>query len=68
MTRSVLNPRARRTTTTLMSRTFRRYLAFIAAALAIGGAVGLTATAQRATATARAHRLADAQRLEDTTL
>ena len=51
-----------------MSRTFRRYLAFMAAALAIGGAVGLTATAQRATATARAHRLADAQRLEDTTL
>ena len=68
MTRSVLNPRARRTTTTLMSRTFRLYLAFMAAALAIGGAVGLTATAQRATATARAHRLADAQRLEDTTL
>ena len=51
-----------------MSRTFRLCLAFVAAALAIGGAVGLTATAQRATATARAHRLADAQRLEDTTL
>jgi diguanylate cyclase (GGDEF)-like protein len=66
--RGVLNPGARRTTTTLMSRTFRLQLAFVAAALAIGGAVGLTATAQRATATARAHRLADAQRLEDTTL
>jgi diguanylate cyclase (GGDEF)-like protein len=68
MTRSVLNPRAQWTTTTLMSRTFRLQLAFVAAALAIGGAVGLTATAQRATATARAHRLADAQRLQDTTL
>jgi diguanylate cyclase (GGDEF)-like protein len=41
---------------------------FLVAALTIGGAVWLTATAQRSTATARAHRLADAQRLEDTTL
>jgi diguanylate cyclase (GGDEF)-like protein len=64
----MLNLPARRTTTTLMSRTIRLQLAFVAAALAIGGAVWLTATAQRATATARAHRLADAQRLEDTTL
>jgi diguanylate cyclase (GGDEF)-like protein len=51
-----------------MPRTLRLQLAFVAAALAIGGAVWLTATAQRATATARAHRLADAQTLEDTTL
>jgi diguanylate cyclase (GGDEF)-like protein len=51
-----------------MSRTVRLQLAFLAAALAIGGAVWFTATAQRATATARAHRLADAQTLEDTTL
>ena len=51
-----------------MSRTVRLQLAFLAAALAIGGAVWFTATAQRATATARAHRLADAQMLEDTTL
>jgi diguanylate cyclase (GGDEF)-like protein len=64
----MLNLPARRATTTVMSRTIRLQLAFVAAALAIGGAVWLTATAQRATATARAHRLADAQRLEDTTL
>ena len=51
-----------------MSRTSRLPLIFLVAALAIGGAVWLTATAQRATATARAHRLADAQQLEDTTL
>jgi diguanylate cyclase (GGDEF)-like protein len=51
-----------------MSRTIRLQLVFVAAALAIGGAVWFTATAQRATATARAHRLADAQTLEDTTL
>jgi diguanylate cyclase (GGDEF)-like protein len=51
-----------------MSRIARLQLAFVVAALAIGGAVWFTATAQRATATARAHRLADAQTLEDTTL
>src|SRR4051794_32304355 len=51
-----------------MSRTMRLQLVFLLAALAIGGAVWLTATAQRSTATARAHRLADAQQLEDTTL
>src|SRR4051812_27748372 len=64
----VLNLRGRRAITALMSRTLRLQLVFVAAALAIGGAVWLTATAQRATATGRAHRLADAQRLEDTTL
>jgi diguanylate cyclase (GGDEF)-like protein len=58
----------RRPINTLMSRTSRLPLMFLVAALAIGGAVWLTATAQRATATARAHRLADAQQLEDTTL
>src|SRR3954454_19503753 len=63
-----LNPRARRPITTLMSRTMRLQLVFLLAALAIGGAVGWTATAQRATATARAPRLADAHQLEDTTL
>src|SRR3954451_20314070 len=63
-----LNFRARRSITTLMSRTLRLRLVFLLAALAIGGAVWLTATAQRATATARAHRLADAQQFEDTTL
>ena len=57
-----------RPTTEPMSRTLRLQLAFVAAALAIGSAVWFTATAQRATATARAHRLADAQTLEDTTL
>src|SRR4051794_41979542 len=62
-----LNFRARRSITTLMSRTLRLQLVFLLAALAIGGAVWLTATAQRSTATARAHRLADAQQLEDTT-
>src|SRR3954451_2350870 len=51
-----------------MSRTMRLQLVFLLAALAIGGAVWLTATAQRSTASARAHRLADAQQLEDTTL
>src|SRR4051812_50197249 len=51
-----------------MARTIRSHLVFLLAALAIGGAVWLTATAQRSTATARAHRLADAQELEDTTL
>src|SRR3954471_5071934 len=51
-----------------MARTMRSHLVFLLAALAIGGAVWLTATAQRSTATARAHRLADAQQLEDTTL
>jgi hypothetical protein len=51
-----------------MSRTMRLQLVFVLAALAIGGAVWLAATAQRSTATARAHRLADAQQLEDTTL
>src|SRR5213592_1139838 len=51
-----------------MSRIARLQLAFVVAALAIGGVVWFTATAQRATATARAHRLADAQTLEDTTL
>src|SRR3954447_12723204 len=51
-----------------MARTIRSHLVFLLAALAIGGAVWLTATAQRSTATARAHRLADAQQLEDTTL
>src|SRR5256885_11350732 len=51
-----------------MSRTIRLQLVFVAAALAIGGAVWFTATAQRSTATTRAHRLADAQQLEDTTL
>src|SRR5437763_16999646 len=54
--------------TPLMPRTIRLQLMFLVAALAIGGAVWLTATAQRSTATARAHRLADAQQLEDTTL
>src|SRR4051794_41647536 len=54
--------------TTLMSRTMRLRLVFLFVALAIGGAVWLTATAQRSTATARAHRLADAQQFEDTTL
>jgi diguanylate cyclase (GGDEF)-like protein len=65
---AVLKLCARRAITTLMSRTIRLQLVFVAAALAIGGAVWFTATAQRATATARAHRLADAQTLEDTTL
>src|SRR3954469_1101756 len=51
-----------------MSRTLRLQLIFLAAALAIGGAVWYTATAQRSTATARAQRLSDAQSLEDTTL
>jgi len=51
-----------------MSRTSRLQLMFLVAALAIAGVVWLTATAQRSTATARAHRLADAQQLEDTTL
>src|SRR3954449_5269440 len=51
-----------------MARTMRSQLVFVVAALAVGGAVWLTATAQRSTATARAHRLADAQQLEDTTL
>src|SRR3954471_7709551 len=51
-----------------MARTMRSHLVFLLAALAIGGAVWLTATAQRSTATARAHRLADGQELEDTTL
>jgi diguanylate cyclase (GGDEF)-like protein len=64
----VLKKRTLRSTIALMPRTFRLQLAFAAAALAIGGAVWFTATAQRATATARAHRLADAQTLEDTTL
>src|SRR4051794_20673602 len=64
----VLNLRGRRAITALMSRTLRLQLVFVAAALAIGGAVWLTATAQRATATGRAHRLADAQALEDITL
>src|SRR3954465_7149952 len=64
----VLKPCARRGITTLMPRTIRLQLVFVAAALAIGGAVWFTATAQRATATGRAHRLADAQTLEDTTL
>src|SRR5436305_6065815 len=54
--------------TALMPRTIRLQLVFLAAALAIGGAVWLTATAQRSTASARAHRLADAQTLEATTL
>src|SRR3954451_21411363 len=63
-----LNFRARRSITTLMSRTLRLRLVFLLAALAIGGAVWSTATAQRSTATARAHRLADAQQFEDTTL
>src|SRR5437763_13992057 len=54
--------------TPLMPRTIRLQLVFSAAALAIGGAVWLTATAQRSTASARAHRLADAQTLEATTL
>src|SRR5436309_14606714 len=58
----------RRPMTPLMPRTIRLQLVFLVAALAIGGAVWLTATAQRSTATARAHRLADAQELEDTTL
>jgi diguanylate cyclase (GGDEF)-like protein len=64
----VLKQRTLRSTIALMPRTFRLQLAFVAAALAIGGAVWFTATAQRSTATARAHRLADAQTLEDTTL
>src|SRR3954466_16434147 len=51
-----------------MSRIARLRLAFVVAALAIGGAVWFPAPAQRATATGRAHRLADAQALEDTTL
>jgi diguanylate cyclase (GGDEF)-like protein len=51
-----------------MFRTSRLQLMFLVAALAIGGAVWLTATGQRSTATARAHRLADAQELNDTTL
>src|SRR4051794_17619355 len=51
-----------------MARTMRSQLVFLVAALAIGGAVWLTATGQRSTATARAHRLADAQELNDTTL
>jgi diguanylate cyclase (GGDEF)-like protein len=52
----------------MMSRTLRLQLLFVAAALVIGGAVWFTASAQRSTATTRAHRLADAQQLEDTTL
>jgi len=51
-----------------MSRTLRLQLIFVAAALAIGGAVWYTATAQHSTATARAQRLSDAQSLQDTTL
>jgi diguanylate cyclase (GGDEF)-like protein len=51
-----------------MSRTLRLQLVFVAAALAIGGAVWFTTTAQRSNATARARSLADAQRLQDTTL
>src|SRR5436309_13538339 len=58
----------RRPMTPLMPRTIRLQLVFLVAALAIGGAVWFTATAQRSTASARAHRLADAQQLEDTTL
>jgi diguanylate cyclase (GGDEF)-like protein len=54
--------------TRVVSRAVRLQLLFVAAALAIGGAVWITASAQRATATARAQRLADAQTLEDTTL
>src|SRR5436305_12165188 len=54
--------------TPLMPRTIRLQLMFLVAALAIGGAVWLTATAQRSTATTRARRLADAQELEATTL
>src|SRR4051812_13212089 len=49
-------------------RTLRLQLFFVAAALAMGGAVWVTASAQRTTATTRSHRLADAQALEDTTL
>src|SRR5689334_10858696 len=49
-------------------RAIRSQLVFVIAALAIGGAVWFTATAQRSTAGRRAHRLADAQTLEDTTL
>src|SRR4051812_23920292 len=49
-------------------RTLRLQLFFVAAALAMGGAVWVTASAQRSTATTRSHRLADAQALEDTTL
>src|SRR3954447_4110549 len=51
-----------------MPRTLRLQLVFLLAALTIGGAVWLTVTAQRSTATSRAHRLADAQQLEDVTL
>src|SRR4051812_48194667 len=51
-----------------VARTIRLQLLFVAAALAMGGAVWVTASAQRSTATTRSHRLADAQALEDTTL
>src|SRR3954469_4216999 len=51
-----------------MSRLIRLPLLFLMVALGIGGAVWYTAHAQRSTATARAHRLADAQTLEDTTV
>src|SRR4051794_20671127 len=51
-----------------MSRTIRLQLGFLVPALPIGGAVWFTATAQRSTATARAHRLADAQKIQDMTL
>src|SRR4051812_24609445 len=51
-----------------MPRILRLPLLFLMIALGIGGAVWFTAHAQRSTATARAHRLADAQQLEDTTL
>src|SRR4051812_50031579 len=51
-----------------MSRVIRFPLLFLMVAIGIGGAVWFTAHAQRSTATARAHRLADAQTLEDTTL
>src|SRR3954463_12580826 len=53
--------------TCLMPRIFRLPLLFLVVALGIGGAVWFTAHAQRSTATARAHRLADAETLEDTT-
>jgi diguanylate cyclase (GGDEF)-like protein len=51
-----------------MGRAIRLQLLFVASALAIAGAVWITASAQRSTATTRAHRLADAQALKDTTL
>jgi diguanylate cyclase (GGDEF)-like protein len=51
-----------------MARALRLQALFFACALLVGGVVWGTAYEQRTTATERAHRLADAQGLEDITL